>query len=87
MTRLSTAIRKKLTQELGTLPFYYNYDTFQEQNKAIQEHFKHFKFINDFYKKKFALEREYFRFLILKNSQLVISLHYYFDKSTKAKRI
>jgi len=86
MTRLSTAIRKKLIQELETLPFYYNYDTFQEQNKAILEHFKHFKFINDFYKRNFALEREYFRFLILKNSQLVISLHYYFDKSTKAEK-
>lgn len=85
MTRLSTIIRRKLQKELKNLPFEYSSEHYKKQNLLLEEHFKNFKYINDFYRRNFTLEKEYFKFLILKNTQLVLSLHHYFDKTNKAK--
>lgn len=75
---------KKLQKELKDFPFEYSFEDFKKQNLLLQKHFKYYKQVNNFYRKSFTLEKEYFKFIILKNSQFVLSLRHYFEKTNKA---
>lgn len=85
MTNFKTLIKKKLLEDIKSFPFDYSYDEYTKLNYEINEHFKHYGYINTFYKLKFKAEKEYFKFIILKNSLLVLSLKYYFENSQKAE--
>ncbi|HET8574238.1 MAG TPA: hypothetical protein VFL76_10240 [Edaphocola sp.] len=85
MIRLITTIRRKLQKELKNFPFEYSFEDYKKYNQLLEEHFKYFKYINIFYRRNFTLEKEYFKFIILKNSQFVLSLSHYFDNTNKAK--
>jgi hypothetical protein len=85
MPKLSDIINKKLQSDLRNFPFKYSIDEFNKDKKRIDEHLNNVKHINRHYAKQFDFQKQYFNFLIRKNSQLILSLKYYFDKSQKAK--
>jgi hypothetical protein len=86
MATLAKVIKQKLKKDLENSPLEYCHDDFINCNKEIRKHFNDFKFINKYYKKHFSLEKEYFELLILKNSQLILSLNFYFNNSKKARK-
>jgi hypothetical protein len=84
MTKLSTTIKKIIDEK--NKPFDYSYQKFIEDNKSQKEHFERYQHFNSLYLKELKLESDYLKFIIEKNSQLVLTLEDYFNYSKKAKK-
>ncbi len=85
--KLSTIIKHKLKEEIEAkrFSFDYSYDEFLSDKKEYDELSNHINLLNKYFEKELKFEKEYFDFIIRKNSQLISSFKHYFDKS-KAKK-
>lgn len=85
--KLSTIIKHKLIKEIkaNRFSFDYSYKEFVNDKNEYDEVTEYIKLLNRYFKKGFKFDREYFDFIIRKNSQIVNSFQQYFEKSEKAK--
>ncbi|MBB4806995.1 hypothetical protein HNP38_002291 [Chryseobacterium defluvii] len=86
--KLSTIIKYKLREELDTkrFPFNYSYEEFLNDKDDYDKMSETINLINKHFQKGLKFEKEYFDFIVGKNSQIIISLEYYFRKSKKAEK-
>ncbi|MFV8334106.1 hypothetical protein [Flavobacterium sp. GSP14] len=87
MKKLSTIIKHKFKAEVNTnrFPFSYSYEEFLSDKNEHNEVSEYINLLNKYFGKDLRFEKEYFDFIIRKNSQTVNSLQHYFKKSEKAK--
>ncbi|QOZ86122.1 hypothetical protein [Riemerella anatipestifer] len=87
MKKLSTIIKEKLEIDIdeGRFPFKYSYEQYLKDNSEFNNLMETTKLLNEEFKKDLEFDIEYFDFIINKNTQLVLSLSEYFDKTEKAK--
>ncbi|MDY3318887.1 hypothetical protein PG637_05665 [Riemerella anatipestifer] len=87
MKKLSTIIKEKLEIDIdeGRFPFKYSYEQYLKDNSEFNNLMETTKLLNEEFKKDLEFDIEYFDFIINKNTQLVLSLSEYFNKTEKAK--
>lgn len=88
MKKLSKIIQEKLEREIKEkrFPFKYSYKQFSDDNNNLDYLIETTRLFNEELKKELDFEIEYFDFIINKNTQLILSLSEYFNKTQKAQK-
>lgn len=85
MNKLQKIIKEIFDNEKDSFIFSYSFEEFKKDFENQKKESKKYIFLNQYFRNKLKPEKEYLDFLVTKNSQLVSSLHHYFDNSEKAK--